>query len=151
MPLLHMSINATNPEGVAQILARILGGEAFPFPPCPGAWIAFAAEDDGTAVEVYPLEARIEAGPETIAFTTAEADTTPTFAHIALASPLTGEEITAIGTDAGWTTRTCNRGPFHCIEIWIENRLLIEVLDAAMLADYRANMTAANWRTMFGI
>ncbi|MEM9011325.1 MAG: hypothetical protein AAGE18_08865 [Pseudomonadota bacterium] len=150
MSLLHVSISAAAPEHVAGVLAEILSGSAHPFPPNPGAWIAFAASDDGTAVEVYPLTSRIALGPEQIAFETAAPDAAPTFAHIALASPLTAEAVRAIGAREGWTARVCDRGPFTCIELWIEDRLLIEVLDPAMLAAYRRGMTAENWRRMFG-
>ncbi len=150
MSLLHVSIKATDPHGAATTLARILGGEAFPFPPCPGAWIAFAAADDGSAIEVYPETALIEAGPATVAFTTGPRDDGASFAHAAIASPLSAAEICAIGAQAEWSARICDRGPFSCVELWIDGRILIEVLDPAMQAAYRTGMTAANWRGMFG-
>jgi hypothetical protein len=147
----HVSIEAERPEHVARILARIMGGEALPFPPCDGAWIAFAAADDGTAVEVYPQGARVMRGPETIAFEQTEAAAGPSATHVAIGSPLSAEEIIEIGQAEGWTTRSTDRGPFGCIELWIEDRVLIELLDPAMQEDYRRNMTVAGWRAMFGM
>jgi hypothetical protein len=149
MPLLHLSITAQDPEKVAGELALILGGRAMPFPPFPDSWIAFGAADDGTAIEVYPLTHRLEAGEHQVSCRVGETDAHATFAHAAVGSSLTEEELTEIGTRNGWLTRRCNRGPFHCIEIWLENRLLIEVLDEAMQADYRAGMTMSNWQAMF--
>ncbi|WP_421857667.1 hypothetical protein [Oricola sp.] len=151
MALLHLSINAADPEGISAFLATILGGEHLPFPPFPGCWIAFAQADDGTAIEVYPLTHRLVPGPETIECSVGAPDGLPTFAHAAIASPLPREAIVRLGQERGWTTQICSRGPFHCIEIWLENRLLVEVLDPAMLSEYRAGMTAANWKNMFGI
>lgn len=149
MPLLHLSISAADPQRVARFLALLLGGEALPFPPFPGSWIAFSAVDDGTAIEVYPDTHRIVAGPQTIDCQVADQDASPTFCHAAIASPLPAEGIMALGGAEGWTTRACDRGPFACIEIWIEDRLLVEVLDPAMLRDYRRGMTTMNWRRMF--
>lgn len=39
---------------------------ALPFPPFPDCWIAFAEQDDGTAIEVYPTTNVLEAGLEQI-------------------------------------------------------------------------------------
>jgi hypothetical protein len=151
MTLLHVSVPAANPEQTAHILARILGGACLPFPPCPDAWIAFAASDDGTAIEVYPDTAVIEQGPQTIAFANGSAATQPIAMHVAVASPLPLDTIMAVAAETGWTARVCDRGPFECVELWINDRYLIEVLDPKMLRDYRKTMTARNWRDIFGI
>lgn len=151
MPLLHLSISAEDAEGVARFLAHVMGGQAMPFPPFPECWIAFAKEDDGTAIEVYPSTHVLEAGPEEISCQIGPRDMSPSFAHIALGSVLVQEDILAAARDRGWTARTCNRGPFECVEVWLENRLLVEALDTTMLRDYRAGMTAANWARMFDL
>ena len=150
MTLLHMSINAADPEATAEFLAGIMGGTALPFPPFPDSWIAFSQKDDGTAIEVYPLTHRLEPGPDMVNCTTGDAETGTSFAHIALGSPLPRADILARAAKTGWTTRICNRGPFECVEIWIDNRLLIEVLDPEMQQDYRSGMTRGNWAAMFG-
>ncbi|WP_209428041.1 hypothetical protein [Pararhodobacter sp. SW119] len=151
MALLHVSITADDPERVSRFLANLLGGQALPFPPFPDSWIAFAAQDDGTAIEVYPLTHRLKAGSQTITCEAGRPDAGATFAHVAVASTLDRSEILRIGAAEGWVTRICNRGPFECVEIWLEDRLLVEVLDAAMQRDYAQGMTAQNWRAMFGL
>jgi hypothetical protein len=151
MTLLHISLAAADPRATAATLAQIMGGTAMPFPPCDGAWIAFSKADDGTALEVYPLTTRITPGPDTIAFTRTPTPEGNSSCHVALTSALTATEIIQIGKTAGWRARRCDRGPFRCVELWVENRFLIEVLDHAMLADYRDTMTAANWQTMFDL
>lgn len=145
MALLHLSINAGNPERVARFLATLLGGDAVPFPPFPDSWIAFAARDDGTAIEVYPLSHRLIAGEAGLP------EAGATFARVAVASALDRNEIIRLGAAEGWVTRICNRGPFECVEIWLEDRLLVEALDPAMQRDYAQGMTMQNWRTMFGL
>lgn len=151
MTLAHLSIDATDPQHVAQILAQIMGGDALPFPPCPGAFIAFDQAQDGTAIEVYPLGMQVQRGPEQIEFVQGPATSAPVASHICLTSDLTEAKLLDIGAQNGWTARTCNRGPFECVELWLENRVLIEVLDPTMAADYRPNMNATQWRAMFGL
>ncbi|WP_281825661.1 hypothetical protein [Jannaschia rubra] len=151
MTLLHLSLAARSPEAMARSLARLMGGRALPFPPCPNAWIAFAAADDGTAVEVYPAGTRVLRGAETVAFAAGPPRRDTSATHLAIASPLSVEQIEALARDCGWTARICDRGPFSCVEVWTGEDLLIEVLDAGMLRDYRREMTAGNWRAMFGL
>ena len=151
MTLAHLSTDAADPEHVAHVLAQIMGGDALPFPPCPGAFIAFDAGDTGTAIEVYPLGMQVQRGPDQIAFVQGTPSTNAIAAHVCLASPLSEAQLLEIGAENGWTARTCNRGPFACVEIWLENRVLLEALDPAMTADYRRNMSAAHWRAMFGL
>lgn len=150
MTLAHLSIDAQDPMHVADILSQIMGGAALPFPPCSGAFIVFGEADDGTAIEVYPLGTTVQQGPDQIAFVQGAANAHPMATHICLASPLTEGQLLDIGKQNNWTARTCNRGPFECVEIWLENRVLIEALDPGMTEDYRRNMTTAGWRGMFG-
>lgn len=151
MRLFHVSLNAADPELVARFLARLMGGDAYPFPPFPNSWIAFGKADDGTAIEVYPLTHRLLPGPKEVVCETGAPQNGATFAHVAVASPHDGADIIEMGKAQGWPARRCNRGPFECIEVWAEGRLLIEALDPQMAEDYRAGMTAANWRAMFGM
>ncbi|MEM9632983.1 MAG: hypothetical protein AAGA50_16750 [Pseudomonadota bacterium] len=151
MSLLHVSVNAENPQSVAEFIAFLLGGKAMPFPPFPDSWIAFATTDDGTAIEVYPLTHLLEAGSEQIECRVGVPVSDSSFVHAAIASPLTEIEIIAASLERNWLARTCNRGPFHCVEVWLENRLLVEVLDPAMQHEYRAGMTMKNWARMFDL
>jgi catechol 2,3-dioxygenase-like lactoylglutathione lyase family enzyme len=151
MTLLHVSISASEPERVAAFLGRVMGGRAMPFPPFPASWIAFGAADDGIAVEVYPLTHRLVPGPETIACESGTPDAAASFAHAAIASPFDADHLVSLGSDQGWISRICDRGPFQCVEIWLENRILVELLDPAMQEDYRRGMTMENWAGMFGL
>jgi hypothetical protein len=149
--LLHLSISASEPRRVASFLAAVLGGRVMPFPPFPQSWIAFAAQDDGTAIEVYPDTHVLIAGEEHIECEVRKRDNAATFVHAAIASPLPKREVMSLARKENWTTRECDRGPFACVEVWIENRLLIEVLDPDMQRDYRAGMTVQNWADMFDL
>jgi hypothetical protein len=149
--LLHLSISARHPDHVAAVLAEILGGTALPFPPFPKCWMAFSEADDGTAIEVYPITHQLMPGPSQVECVVTGPDLTTTFVHVAVTSPLHRDQILAIGQRENWPCRLCNRGPFQCIELWLEGRLLVEVFDAAMARDYRTTMTTASWKAMFGM
>jgi hypothetical protein len=149
MALLHVSINASDPENVATFLATVLGGEALPFQPFPGSWIAFAERDDGTAIEVYPLTHRLGMGPDAVTCERVPPDFSPTFVHIAVQCSLGRLDVLKLGRAQGWVTRICDRGPFECVECWLENRLLVEIHDAEMQMDYEQGMTMQQWRKMF--
>jgi len=151
MSLLHLSISADDPELVASFLAKLLGGRALSFPPFPDSWIAFSAQDDGTAIEVYPTTHVLTAGTDHISCEIKARSHGFTFVHAAIGSPLESADILEMAKAENWLARTCHRGPFACVEIWLENRLLVEVLDPQMQQDYRCGMTASNWSSMFGL
>ncbi len=144
MSLLHVSINAHEPESVAKALAQLLGGEAYPFPSCPGGWIAFSSADDGTAIEVYPITQTLTPGDNHVEFGDGGRGEA-SGAHAAVVSPMSVRRIMDLAKKRGWAARVCDRGPFECVEVWIENRQLIEVLDAGMAARYRRDMTTDRW------
>ncbi len=146
--IFHASIPADNPESVAEFMAEIWGGEAFRFPPWPGAYVAIAGDDRGTTCEVYPRAQTMARGDgEQPAWP--RVDETPsefTVHHIAVMTEKTEGEILALAKHEGWRAVRCSRGKFFdVIEVWIENRMLVEVLTAAMQADYRKNVNMEMW------
>ena len=58
----HISFGVKNPEHVANILAELWGGYAFPFPPSPGGYVAFADDGKGTLVELVPIDVNLVPG-----------------------------------------------------------------------------------------
>ncbi|MDX2102782.1 MAG: hypothetical protein EAZ99_01980 [Alphaproteobacteria bacterium] len=148
--LRHVSIPATNPAVVADVLAHLMGGEALPFVPLPGAWVAFAAGEDGTTVEVYPATTCMVPGALDVAFeqTTPRTPAAPAV-HLAIETVLDTRAVTQLATQHGWLVREAQRGPFFSvIEVWLENSLMVEVMTRAMVADYLSVMTAERWRTL---
>ena len=129
--LFHLSIVAENPEKVTLVLAELMGGQAQPFPAVQKAWIAFANDSLGTAIEVYPLKTILEQGKESESVTFAQTKKTsyPRSVHFALKTPLEARQVFAIGQREGWRTLSCSRGDFfHVIELWIENQFLVELI-----------------------
>lgn len=149
--IFHNSIPVDNPQLVAEVIAEIWGGkaEAFRFPPWPGAWVAIAGDDRSTTLEVYPREQTMAPG-EGDAPAWACVDENPSqhvAFHVATMTPKTEAEVLAIAERVGWRAVHVARGDFFdVIEVWVENRLLIEVLTPEMQADYKKNVNLEMWR-----
>lgn len=150
----HISIGVENPEHVANFLAEIWNGYSFPFPPSPDSFIVVADDGKGTAVEVTPINIVLEPGDGFPALEGFD-KTTPTeefearfvfggespkyvATHLAINTRLSESEVKAMAHREGWRTLTCNRGGgmFQLVEIWIENRFMLEVFTPEMTARY---------------
>ena len=151
----HISIGVNNTEKVADFLAKIWNGYAFPFPPCPNSFIVLADDGIGTAIEVTPVNTVLVPGegfPSAENFDentlTEEFESkfvsTPNppeyvVTHIALNTHLGEAEVLEMAQREGWRTLICNRdcGLFQVIEVWVENRFMLEVFTPAMTKRYR--------------
>ena len=147
--LFHVSIEADRPQHVASVIAELLGGKALPFPPIAvGSWIAFAGDDRGSAIEVYPrgTELNESAGG---AVGTPGAHGRRGATHMAIATVLEIEEVLEIAAREGWPAKVFSRGgTFRVIELWIEGVQMVELLTAEMQREYLDNVTIGNWERM---
>lgn len=151
----HISISAHHPERIANVLAELWNGSVFPFPPCPGSYIVLADDGRGSAVEVTPINYEIQPGKnlpiedETFDSQTKTEEYEAQFVrratvveytatHLNINTPLSAEAVKAIAKRENWRVLTCNRaeGLFQLIEVWAEDRLLIEVMTPEMTARY---------------
>ena len=48
------------------------------------------------------------------------------------------DKVEAIAAREGWKCFRCNRGPFHVIEVWLENTSMVEILPPEYAAEYLA-------------
>lgn len=146
--IFHASIDATNPLRVAQFIADLWDGYVSPFPPvAKNSWIAMAGDERGTAVEVYPLGTELVEMPgDADAGSIARIGVCGSATHLAIATHLQQDCVELIAAAEGWNAKYRRRGGmFGVIEVWIEDRLMIEVLTPAMQAEYQATMTPSNW------
>ena len=144
----HISISARNPLHVAQVLAEILEGTAFPFPPVPGSFVAMSEDGYGTLVEVYPMGTEMVPGQneQDVQLAHANEPSDHTATHAALSVTLDETRIKDIATREGWRAIICDRGGiFQVIEFWIENRIMFELLTQDMARDYLEAMKPKKW------
>jgi hypothetical protein len=134
----HLSIAAREPKAVADVLAEIMGGRAVPFPPNPGSFFALQLDDHGSGVEVYPAGTELEPGDEHGGRFVRRGARGFGSTHFALSVATDAAEVKGIADRAGWKCFDCNRGPFHVIEVWVENETMVEVLPPEYAAEYLA-------------
>ena len=162
----HISIGVHDTEKVANILAELWNGYAMPFPVAPNSWLAFADDGKGTMVEVTPINTILEPGEGlpseenfdiTVSteqyeakFVASEFHPKYVATHLNINTHLSEKEIKEIGKREGWRVFTANRGEgaFQLIEVWIENRFMLEVMTPEMTARYIELLqpeSYANW------
>lgn len=146
--LFHLSIDADDPCHVAEVLAEIWGGRAFPFPPViAGSWVAMAGDERGTTVEIYPRGTElVEAEGDADAYGVIGGNGARSATHFAMATELGVEDVLAIARREGWPVKYRKRGNvFGVLELWLEGSRMIEVLTPEMQAEYRAGLTIQGW------
>jgi len=135
----HLSIAARDPKQAAEVLAELMGGKAVPFPPNPGSFFALQLDQHGSGVEVYPAGTELEPnGSAGGTFVKRPQHRGHGSTHFALSVPTDRAKVEEIAGRAGWQCFVCNRGPFHVIEVWVENETMVEVLPPEFAAEYLA-------------
>lgn len=134
----HVSIPASQPRQVVQVLAKLIGGRITGFGPYHNSYIAWAGDDAGTAIEVYPTGTEMfpDKGEGQANFRHNPADSGFTATHIAVSVKLTVAEVLELANQAGWRAVQLSRGSFDVIEVWVENRVMLEVMTLEMSRDY---------------
>jgi hypothetical protein len=145
--LFHVSIDADNPQHVAEVIAEIWGGIATPFPPViEGSWVAMAGDERNSTVEIYPRGTKLVEGKgDADGHGVIALSDRRTATHAAIGTRLGANQVIAIAVREGWPVKYRKRGGvFGVIEIWIEGSQMIEVLTEEMQAEYRS-ITRDRW------
>jgi hypothetical protein len=132
----HISIPVSDPYRVARVLAELTNGRFFEFPITPGAYMVNFADDHGSALEIIPANRVWLPGPDEVEVGEAEPPLACSGFHVAISVPVSRERIEEVGAREGWLVRACDRGPFQLIELWVENRFMVELLTSAMTPAY---------------
>jgi hypothetical protein len=163
----HVSIPARDPRSTALLLAHLIDGESFEFPVVPGARIAVARDGSGLAIEVYPDGMAHHPGVGQPDASSGHAGVVPmpwedqvrpdgtqlrpSAFHMALVSKLGDEKVISLAEEAGFRAVKCDRaGVFRLVEVWLDNALLVEVLNPAEAERYRQFMHPTGVSAMFG-
>src|SRR5690606_11595682 len=126
--LFHASIPADDPERVARVIASLWRGRAYPFPVYPGAYVACAGDDRGTLIDVVPRTLEHVPAPNCFSVRTNAAASEYSAAHLAIGTRIGKDEILALAASEGWFAQYSDRGGlFGVVELWIENRFLLEL------------------------
>ena len=150
----HLSIAVDHPLHVAEVLATLWNGKVAPFPPHPGSYIVLALDSYGTMIELYPAETELMpgCGYEQAAFSQNAFASPFAATHAAISVPACKEQIEQIAAQEGWRMLHCSRdGLFEVIELWVENKLMLELLTPQMARKYLDFMRPQNLEAFFAI
>lgn len=141
----HISLPARNPLHVAEVLAELFKGYCAPFPSHAGSHVAFAGDEYGTLVEVYPLGTEMIPGENEKPIQYRQ-NTSHQFiaTHAAISVPLNQFQIESIAEREQWRCVRCSRGYFDVIEFWLENSVLLELATPELARQYTAVLAPEN-------
>ena len=141
----HISLPARNPLHVAEVLAELFKGYCAPFPSHPGSHVAFAGDEYGTLVEVYPLGTEMIPGENEKPIQYQQNTSNQFIAtHVAISVPLNQSQIESIAEREQWRCVRCSRGYFDVIEFWLENSVLLELATPELAQQYTAVLAPEN-------
>ena len=146
--IFHVSIDADNPQRVAEVIAELWDGQATPFPPViEGSWVALAGDERNTVIEVYPRGTElVPADGDADSYGVIGSPDRRSATHIAIATRLDSDAVFSIAAREGWLAKYRKRGDaFGVIEFWIEGSRMIEVLTPVMQGEYLGAMTVEGW------
>ena len=134
----HLSIPAEDPALVSRVLAEMLGGHVTKFGPYQGSFIAWADDEHGTAIEVYPVGTEMfpDAGQGQANFRHNPSASGFVATHATVSINLTTADVHTIAKQHGWRAIELSRGSFDVIEFWIENRVMLELMTPEMTKAY---------------
>lgn len=137
----HISIAATNPLHVAQVLAELWRGQVMPFPDDEDSYVALSLDAYGTLIVVHPRQLELVPGSNGKGVQHRKTSPSSTYSafHAAVSVPISEAEIRSIADREGWRVSHSNRGEyFDLIELWVENHQLLELFPPEIEADYLA-------------
>lgn len=142
----HISVPASDTRHVAEVLVELFGGVLIGFGPYRDSWIAWAGDQHGTAIEVYPVGTEMYPpdGYGQAAFRHDATATGATATHATVSLDRSEPEILAVAEREGWRALRLPRGPFDVIEFWIENTVMLELMTPDMADAYRASTPRTN-------
>lgn len=144
--IFHASIPADDPKHVASVLAEIRGTEYFPFV-FPDSYVVISANEWGSLLEVCKRGDEQVPAPVEVGLRRNPSPSRYNEVHLLIGSRLGFDDIFAIAEREQWIARSCDRAIFQLVELWIENKFLVEVVTAAQIERYRRFYSSVeNWR-----
>jgi hypothetical protein len=148
----HISLAVNDPRRVAEVVAKLLQGQAIPFPHHPGSYVVLALEPNGTAIELFPKSTVLKPGLDDGSVRLSDSNCAAevyTATHANMAVPISEPEIYAIANQESWRAVRCKRrGFFELIELWIENEVLLELLPPNLMEQYLMTMNIENLKAV---
>ena len=148
--LFHASLPADDTARVARVIAELWKGEVLPFPPFPDAYIVLAGDERRTVLDVYPRGREHVPADGEYAIRANPTPSPHSEVHLAIGTVLAAQAVLELARREGWLAQRSSRGGlFDVIELWVENKFLLEVLTSAEQQRYFENLTTDKFRAVF--
>lgn len=147
MRIHHFTVPAREPARVAAVLAEILGARVLPLPHPVGTLLVYADDADGSAIEVWPAQLRIN--PNATDLELRDLPLPEAWPHHAYVTSdaCDTEAILAIFAREGWWAELSHNGPpnggFSLVRGRIENHTAIELGGSDMREQYETFVSLA--------
>lgn len=134
-----IAIAVQNPQRVAEALAKIWQGHYIPLPFLPNSYVVMPQDPAYTSVEVFPADTEFvlaeteEIAAQFYAMLTSRA--TPPTAPISVPTPL--QHIEQVANAAGWSIHVEMQSLSRKVQMWIEDRVMLELLPAGFVQSTR--------------
>jgi hypothetical protein len=150
--LLHVSIPADEPERVAKAIAAVVQGTVLEFPPVPGAFMVWFGTAQRMIIEINPRGHEHVPAANQFGIRPNPTPSPYSEGHVAIAAPLSAESVLAIGAREGWLAQRSDRGGlFSVVELWLENKFLLEVVPDEERLNYSDNVTMDRFSALFAL
>jgi hypothetical protein len=147
--LFHVSIPADEPERVARSIGEICAGTVLAFAPVQGAYMVWLGDERRTVIEVNPRGHEHVPHPGQFDIRPNPAPSAHSESHVAIGTSLAVDDVLAIGRREGWLVQRSDRGGvFEVVEVWLENKFLLEVLTEAEQCRYMENLSIDFFRAL---
>lgn len=139
--LYHISINAHDTDRVANAMAEIFEGTVVhaPAPPFhPESRFVCCWDERGTMMEVGPMGWTMRPGQiEEAAMVMEDGMNEVSGFHGLFLAKVSEERILEIAAREGWRAARVDNGPFFVINVWLENRQLLEFTTPELYPAYQ--------------
>ena len=134
----HLSIPAEDLLHVARTLVELFDGRLSRFGPYENSYIAWAGDEHGTAIEVFPTGTELfpDAGQGQANFKHNPVSSGYVTTHAAVSVNRGVDEILELASREGWRALELSRGSFNVIKFWIENCVMLELMTPPMAEAY---------------
>ena len=134
----HFSISVQHTEETAQNLAALFDGKLTSFGPHADSYMVWFGDEYGSAIELYPIGTELSPGEndDHAQFNINPHNSVYIGTHVAISIKRDKKYILDFAKNLEWRAIELSRGSFNVIELWVENRIMLELLTEEMAQDY---------------
>lgn len=140
--IFHASFSVRDPDRVSAVLVEIVGGMRVqaPSPPFPyGSWFVCLGDQQGSLLEVLPIDCAFDPDAP-LGLARCPPLEGRHAMHVLVGTPHSNAAVLAVAAREGWRAQEVDTGLFAIVKVWVEDRFLVEFMNAEGAARYAASL-----------